>query len=129
MPEPEKSHRYRAYREAWQRRSEEADRLREQRRRQALDTAVRCSQILIQRFGARRVYVFGSVVDPERFHEGSDLDLAVEGLPVDRTYWRALVDLWAELPNGIKLDLVPLEEASPALASRIQAEGELLKAS
>jgi len=129
MPEVDKSQAYSRYREAWARRDEEAARRREGRRREALASARRCSEILIKQFNARRVYVFGSVLDPTRFNEASDIDLAVEGLPPDRTYWRALADLWPELPVGMKVDLIPVEQASPALVSRILSHGELLKAS
>jgi len=126
MPEVEKRQRYRHYREAWLRRGEEAARRREGRRQEALDSARRCSEILIERFNARRVYLFGSVLDPERFHDASDIDLAVEGLPADRTYWKALADIWRLSPDGMKIDLVPLEQASPSLVSRILSGGEML---
>ncbi|RPJ64366.1 MAG: nucleotidyltransferase domain-containing protein [Acidobacteria bacterium] len=128
MPEPAKSQRYRAYREAWRRRDEQAESRREQRRIEALHAARRCGRILTERFGARRVYLFGSVLDPRRFHDASDIDLAVEGLPADRTYWRALTEIWPELPDGIRVDLVPLEQAEPALADEILSSGEILKA-
>ncbi|MFB3904048.1 MAG: nucleotidyltransferase family protein [Acidobacteriota bacterium] len=126
MAKPLESQPYRAYREAWLHREEEAARRREQRRREALEAARRCAEILVGRFKVRRVYVFGSVLDPARFHDASDIDLASEGLPADRTYWHALDDLWHQLPRGMSIDLVPLEEASPALSSRILSEGRLL---
>lgn len=65
------------------------------RRREALDAAERCAGMLTQRFGALRVIPFGSVVGDGCWHDGSDLDLAVEGLSslrcgasgLDRSAW------------------------------------------
>ena len=79
----------------------------------------------MQDFGARKVYLFGSLVDESLVHDRSDIDLAVEGLDV-KLYWEALSALWALLPEGAELDLVPLESAWPSLAERVRAEGELL---
>jgi|SRR5208337_3264497 len=35
--------------------------------------------------GARRVFLFGSIVKPELFMRDSDIDIAVEGLPDDKS--------------------------------------------
>ncbi|MCA1755683.1 MAG: hypothetical protein LC641_13510 [Spirochaeta sp.] len=40
---------------------------------------------LLRAFGAKEIYVFGSMIDPRRDHEPSDLDLAVAGLPPKRS--------------------------------------------
>jgi predicted nucleotidyltransferase len=82
----------------------------------------------VQEFGASKVYLFGSLVDESLVHDRSDIDLAVEGLDV-KLYWEALSVLWALLPEGVELDLVPLESAWPSLAERVRAEGELLHVS
>jgi len=114
------------YRKAWQRRWQEADKKREERIYLARQASEACARLLAERYGARRVYLFGSLVGSRSIHDRSDIDLAVEGLGPGRAYWRALAQLWASLPPGIELDLVPLEDADPELVERILTEGELL---
>lgn len=64
---------------------------------------------LLTEEGAREVYVFGSVA-VGRAHEGSDLDLAVAGLPPERFF-----STLARLENLFdrSVDLVDLDDASP----------------
>jgi predicted nucleotidyltransferase len=87
----------------------------------ALEAARACMQLLKERFGARRVILFGSIAGQSPWHERSDIDLAVEGLlPSDLfTAYTACREL---LPGGVELDLVPLEQASPELRARILGE-------
>jgi predicted nucleotidyltransferase len=87
----------------------------------ALASAQACAELLKSSFGARRVIPFGSLVGQGLWHDRSDIDLAVEGLsPAD--YFRALSTCWELLPQGIKLDLEPLEEPRPELRARILGE-------
>ena len=88
---------------------------------EALALAIRCAQILRDRFGARRVIPFGSVVGHGTWHPGSDLDLAVEGIPPEQFFqaWAALREL---LPPGLDVDLVDLTQAGEALRARILGE-------
>jgi uncharacterized protein len=74
--------------------------------------------------GARRVWLFGSLAWGSA-HEGSDIDLAVEGLPAE-ALWPAQGELLRVAPCSV--DLVRIEEAPEALASRIRREGRLLHA-
>jgi predicted nucleotidyltransferase len=117
---------YRLYREAWLRRWREADKKQEERVQVARQASETCARLLVERYGARRVYLFGSLVGSRTIHDRSDIDLAVEGLGLGRAYWRALAELWASLPPGIELDLVPLEDADPGLVEHILTEGKLL---
>ena len=71
-----------------------------------------------------RVYLFGSLLDIDRFHGGSDIDLAVEGL-APAEYWAA----WRvveDLADGASVDLVRLETAAEALQRVVGEEGEAL---
>ena len=117
---------YMSYRLAWERRWREAAQRRQERTRMARRMAESCTRLLVDRFGAQRVYLFGSLVSGGRPHNRSDIDLAVEGLASGGVYWRALAELWRCLPPGIQLDLVPIEDADPELVERILKEGELL---
>ncbi len=88
---------------------------------EALSLAQACASMLQQRFGARRVILFGSVVGDGPWHAGSDIDLAVEGLPRS-TYDRAIQAAHAMLPPDLPIDLVPLEKAFPHVRVSILRE-------
>src|SRR6266496_3812294 len=90
-------------------------------RQVALALATRCAQLLRDRFRARRVIPFGSVVEHGTWHPGSDLDLAVEGIAPEQFFraWSVLREL---LPPGLDVDLVDLEHAGEALRARILGE-------
>ena len=87
--------------------------------------AARAAQLLVERFGAARVYAFGSLTRPDRFHAGSDLDLAAEGLAPSRYFaaWAAVDRL---LAGRIAFDLIRLEDAPEDTASLIRRTGSLL---
>ncbi|MDR7443221.1 MAG: nucleotidyltransferase domain-containing protein [Armatimonadota bacterium] len=91
------------------------------RREEARQIGEACARILRERFGARAVCLVGSAAGESPWHGGSDIDLVVEGLPPGR-YLEALSALWELLPEGLNVDLIPLEDASPELAARIRGE-------
>ncbi len=73
-------------------------------------------------FGARRVWLFGSLVAGTP-HESSDADLAVEGLSSMRVDAAAAA---MEVMLGCAVDLVQIELASPSLLERVGREGKEL---
>jgi len=82
---------------------------------QARDAA----QLLRDRFGARRVRLFGSLARRDQ-PDGFDMDLAVEGIAPDRFFsaWSA-----AGLRVSLELDLIDVRDASPLLLQRIEEDG------
>ncbi|MBI3762625.1 MAG: nucleotidyltransferase domain-containing protein [Chloroflexi bacterium] len=90
------------------------------RRAAALQKARQAAQILRERFTARRVIAFGSVVRDGRFDERSDIDLAVEGLP--RAHY---LKAWAAIlrESEFEIDLIDLEHCPPSFRERIEREG------
>lgn len=84
----------------------------------------KCRKLLIEEFGAQRVIPFGSVTGNGLWHQGSDLDLAVEGLP-DNRFFEALSAVQDLVSSQIRVDLVPLEDAKPKLRSHILGEVEM----
>lgn len=96
----------------------------EARRQRALAVAARCEMLLRERFGARRVIPFGSVLSAETWHSGSDLDLAVEGLPPEQ-FFRAWSSLREVLPPDLDVDLVALETVYPEMRARILGEVDM----
>jgi predicted nucleotidyltransferase len=91
------------------------------RRQQAELAAKQCERILKESFGAREVYVFGSLSGQSPWHSQSDIDLAVEGLAAGQ-YMRALAACYELLPSGMELDLVTLETAPPELIAKAKQE-------
>lgn len=94
---------------------------RHQRREQGLELAKTAAQILKSEFAASRVVLFGSLLG-DRFHETSDLDLAVWGLP-ETSYFKAVSRLLAL--SAFEVDLVEVQYASPELLAAITQGIEL----
>lgn len=82
------------------------------------------ARMLVDGFGATRVWLFGSLAwgEPD---EHCDLDLAVQGL-ASSDYFTALGAVLAAAPSPV--DLVRMEEAPDALAHRIRQHGVVLHA-
>jgi uncharacterized protein len=119
--------RWEPYARAWRRRLAAEETAHRRAAESARAAARRCAEILLDRFAAHRVYLFGSLTGQAAapFGPHSDIDLAVEGLAAE-SYWAALGALDPELPPGTHLDLVRLEDASPSLVTRIHQSGEVL---
>jgi predicted nucleotidyltransferase len=86
----------------------------------AIDEQVRKAAAALRDEGATVVYIFGSVSE-NRDGPGSDLDLAVEGLP-PRVFFRALAR--ASAAAGRPLDLVDMDEDN-ALTRYLRSSGAL----
>lgn len=105
---------------ARQRRKEKIRRL-EIRRRHAWRIAQQASKLLKEQFGVKKVVLFGSTCFPERFHQYSDVDLAVWGLD-EKIYYRT-VSYLLDLDPGIEVDIIEAEFASSGLLRNIEQEG------
>jgi len=88
-----------------------------QRKKQenGLIVAQKYARILGEKFGATKVYLFGSLAE-DFFWEGSDIDLAVEGMNL-KQYLRALAEL--RVVEGMHLDIVHLDYCKPRFKHRI----------
>ncbi len=93
------------------------------RAREALawQLARRAAQLLKQNFGASRVVVFGSLVQPGMFSLYSDLDLAAWGIQPADTF-RAIGAVY-DLSSEIELNLVDVAVARPSVRRAILAQG------
>jgi predicted nucleotidyltransferase len=76
--------------------------------------------VLADRYPIRRIVLFGSLAHGD-FAPGSDIDLAVEGLPPG-DYFTALAEV--NRLTSFWVDLKPLEELVPHFKDRILATGE-----
>lgn len=106
----------RAWRERWKRQRAED----EAAAGKAMSLARRLSTVLVERYGARRVFLCGSLARGE-FGEGSDIDLAAEGI-ADEGFFRAGAEL-ERLAEPLRVDLVPLESATPAYRRDLERDG------
>ena len=86
----------------------------------AWDTAHRVAAMLYKDFGATQVAVFGSLTERESFSKGSDIDIAVWGIPSD-TYFRAVWEA-EDISRLFKLDLVDFESCKELFQERIESQ-------
>ena len=84
----------------------------------------RVVRLLVERYRARKVVLFGSLALGLFHHARSDVDLAVEGLDF-AALAAAELDVRAILCR--KVDLVPIEAASEDLRIDLAARGEVLR--
>lgn len=88
----------------------------------AWEAARRAAALIHERFPAARVRVFGSLVFRTCFFPHSDIDLAIEGVPVGE-----YLNLWDELQSrepNFKIDLVEADRVPAALRASIDEEGQ-----
>jgi predicted nucleotidyltransferase len=109
----------RAWRERW-RKDRRADAAAARRARATADEIAR---LLVRRYGARRVTLCGSLPRGD-FRRGSDIDLAVEGIPDDRFF--AAGAAAARAGGELEVDLVPVESSTRQYREWLSREGTVL---
>ena len=87
---------------------------------EARSVAVGIAGELRQRFGAKRVVLFGSLAI-DKFGRWSDIDLAAWGIPAS-DFYRA-VAFATGYSSTWRVDLVDVEDCSPTLRAAIEQEG------
>jgi uncharacterized protein len=92
----------------------------DRRRLRGLEIAQIAAKVLKTEFMASRVVAFGSLL--ETFHETSDIDLAVWGLP-EKSYFKAVARLLSL--SDFDFDLVEAQYASPEILTAIAQGTEL----
>lgn len=104
------------------RRSAERVRRLSELRERALATAKRAADLLKKEYGAKEVFLFGSLAEePSVFDGRSDVDLAVRGLG-KKAYFRVASRL-LDLDHAFDVDLVEMETAPESLVRKIEKEG------
>lgn len=116
-PDPEALQRYR---NGWRRRRAARAAALSARQARAWQVARQAGRLLREAYGARTVWVFGSLARG-CLDEASDIDLAAAGLP-EAVYFRAVGELQALDPD-FPVDLVRVEDAPEPLRKRVEAEG------
>lgn len=92
-----------------------------ERRKRAWEAVHQASRLLRERYAARRVVVFGSLVHEGRFTSRSDVDLAVWDIPWP-DYLHALGEVM-DLDPEIEINLVDVACCRPAIREAIEREG------
>ncbi len=80
---------------------------------------------ILKKYGAKRVFIFGSLCRTGRFYSGSDIDIAVEGIP-SQFFIRSAADLMMAMDWLI--DLKPLEDLDDSFRDMIIKKGEQIYA-
>ena len=86
----------------------------------AWETARRLAIVLYRDFGATKVAAFGSITEPERFTENSDIDIVVWGVSYDK----CLDALWETkgLSSEFKIDIINFKSINSLFRERILSQ-------
>jgi predicted nucleotidyltransferase len=106
---------------AARRRRASGDRQAQERWQQAQRLARQAASLLLEKFSARRVVLFGSAAERSSFTRWSDVDLAVWGVPPESFY--AAVAAVTSLSTDIPVDIVDAEQCGEGIKETIEREG------
>ncbi|MGM0367509.1 MAG: nucleotidyltransferase family protein [Actinomycetota bacterium] len=90
--------------------------------KRALKEAKNISKILVEKFGAKKVFLYGSLAREKNFDDLSDIDLAVVGL--GNKYLKAYGHCIME--SKFKLDIRAYEDMTDKFKNIISKEGLIL---
>jgi len=93
----------------------------EERRAKALELAKKASFLLRERYGAKRVVVFGSLAGTKAFSAWSDIDLAAWGIAPDK-FFSAVATVIGLSPD-FKIDLVEPDTCRETIRTSIEKHG------
>lgn len=86
----------------------------------AMDKARKVAAMLKEKYGAKKVVLFGSIVKSDYLHERGDIDLVVYGIkPED--FLMAGADAW-KISGRFDVDIIPAEKADEYLLHRALEE-------
>ncbi len=86
-----------------------------------IDRARKVAIMLKEKYGAKKVLLFGSIVRKDYLHKRTDIDLLVEGIRSEDIL-RAGADAW-EVASPFDVDIIPIELADEAIISTALKEG------
>jgi uncharacterized protein len=94
------------------------------RQQEGWEAARKVAQMLKADFGVERAVLFGSLLNHELMHKGSDIDLAVWNLPANQFFqaWAAANDVLGPY-DFPPIDLVPIEKAYLEVREVIEKNG------
>lgn len=92
------------------------------RREDAWKCAEKAAALLKEKYGVKKVCLFGSLVWGKHYTVHSDIDLYVEGFPAEADYWEALGQA-EHAAAPFPLSMVLEENALPGLKEKARKEG------
>ena len=92
-----------------------------ERHKKALSKAYKAGMILKEDYGAKKVWIFGSLCDRERFNKYSDIDLAAKGISDERFF--AAVAAVTRTIKDYKVDLIDIDDCRKSLYNTVKKEG------
>jgi predicted nucleotidyltransferase len=90
-------------------------------RSNAINMARKVAAMLKEKYDAKKVILFGSIVKSDYLHEKSDIDLLVYGIKSE-DFLRAGADTW-KISGCFDVDIVPAEIAHKNILKRALEEG------
>lgn len=81
-------------------------------------------EMIIGKYNPRRIYQWGSLLNPVQFNENSDIDIAVEGVIPVEDFFGLLGD--AMRMTGFSLDIIQIEKIEPEFAEKIRRHGKVV---
>jgi predicted nucleotidyltransferase len=90
-------------------------------RSDAMEKARKVAAMLKEKYGAKKVILFGSLVKSRYLHKRTDIDLLVEGIKLE-DFLRAGADAWA-ITHPFDVDIIPMERAEKAIIEAAIKEG------
>lgn len=94
------------------------------RRHRASLTARKAADLLYSEFGAKKVFVFGSLARRGGFTPWSDIDIAVRGISPSRFF--EAVGVVTGFSAEFRIDLVDLQTSPAAIRKAVDTEGKVL---
>jgi len=88
---------------------------------QAWEKAKSAAKILKENYGAKRVFIYGSLLKKDIFGKSSDIDLAVEG--ISEVYFYKAVGEITEYIDSFNIDIVDYGNCKTYLSDTIKKEG------
>ena len=122
----ERTDRNNAFAKAWKRRQAEQEAILAERKQRMILAAKECAELLKHDYQVTRVVLIGSLTGHTTFHDRSDIDLFVEGLP-DPVYFKALNRLYAiakaHLGEEVDIDLITDDSATKSMLASVDHYG------
>lgn len=81
-------------------------------------------RMIVECYHPRRIYQWGSLLDPSRFREYSDIDIAVDGVDEPERFFKMFGE--AEKLTDLPLDLLDINRIEPEFADLIKEKGILV---
>ena len=124
MLESKQTKEWLGYKQGLDKRSREKKEQLKQKFNLYLSYVEKVASMLYQDFHVKKVYLIGSLVDFNRFHQYSDIDIAVEGLD-PREYFQAYLRI-EKITDGESFHLIDMKDISDDFQSKIREKGKLL---